>query len=138
MVYYSVTSYNSDMFLANIMSWWYSNGLKRRLKIIENQFISTADFFSIGLLATTLFAPFRQISVGDSSGPIAVQMRAFFDKLISRFVGFFVRFSMMIIGILILFLQGVFSSLVMIVWLAAPLAPVIGLVLCVIGVVPKW
>lgn len=138
MVYYNVTGYNSDMFLTNILSWWYSNGLKRRLKIIENQFISTSDFFSIGLLATTLFAPFRQISAGGSSGPIGVQMRALIDELISRCVGFFVRFFTILIGLFILFLQALFSCLVIVFWVAAPVMPVVGLILCVIGVVPKW
>jgi len=100
--------------------------------------IAVADFFSIGLLAKTLFSPFRQISAGNVSGPIGVQLRAFFDRLVSRFVGAFVRTSMIIIGTLALFLQSLLGFVTLIIWLIFPFLPVAGLILCVIGVVPKW
>lgn len=122
------------MFLTSILSWWYSNGLVSRSKLIKNRIISSIDFFSIDLLITTLFAPFRQISAGDDvAGPMGFQMRALFDKLISRFVGACVRSFMIIIGSIAILLQSIFGLIVLIFWLIVPLFPVIGLIMWVIG-----
>lgn len=137
MVYYSPSGYNSDMFLTSILSWWYSNGLVSRSKLIKGRIISLIDFFSIDLLITTLFAPFRQISAGDITGPMGVQMRALFDKLISRFVGACVRSFMIIIGSIAILLQSIFGLIVLAFWLIVPLFPVIGLIMWVIGFTTK-
>ena len=138
MVYYNVSSYNSDMFLVGILSWWYGNGWFARMQIIKRQLATSSDFFSIGLLATTIFAPYRQISAGKVSGPIAVQMHAFFDRLISRFVGAFVRTFMIIVGLVAMFLQIVLGFILIVIWPIVPLLFVVGLILMVIGWVPQW
>lgn len=135
MVYYNLTSYNSDMFLTNILSWWYTAGLVKCFDDMKYRLLVTADLFSIGLLFETLFAPFRQISAGGGgSGPIGVQVRALFDNLISRLVGFFVRFLMIIIGIIVLFLQIIASLVYLIFWVIFPFMPVAGLVLSIVGI----
>lgn len=138
MVYYNVSSYNSDMFLVGILSWWYGNGWLARINAIKKRLAASADFFSFGLLASTIFAPFRQISAGKVNGSIGDQMHAFFDRLISRFVGAFVRISMIIIGLSAMFFQIIFGILLIIIWPIIPLFFVIGLILMVIGWVPQW
>jgi hypothetical protein len=126
------------MFLVGILSWWYGNGWMSRVQIIKERLASSADFFSVGLLITTLFAPFRQISAGKVGGSISVQLRAFTDRLISRFVGAFVRIFMIIFGLVIMFFQAIFGILVIVIWPIIPLFIVIGLVMMVIGWVPQW
>ena len=96
------------------------------------------DFFSIGLLLSTLFAPFRQISAGQAQGSLDNQMHAFFDKLSSRFIGAFMRIFMIIIGLVVMALQIVYGFIVMIIWPIVPLVPVIGLIAMAIGWVPQW
>jgi len=108
MVYYSLSSYNSNMFLVGILSWWYGDGLMNRPKIIKQRLTSSADFFSIKLMFSTLFAPFRQISAGQVSGPLNYQIRAFFDRLISRFIGAFMRFLMILAGVLSIYFSSCF------------------------------
>ena len=120
-----------------ILSWWYGEGLMNRPKIIKQRLISSADFFSIDLMLSTLFSPFRQISAGQVSGPIDYQIRAFFDRLISRFVGAFMRLSMILAGSLSIIFQAVFGILTIIVWVLLPLAPVIGPIITIIGWVPR-
>lgn len=137
MVYYSLSSYNSNMFLVGILSWWYGEGLMGRPKIMKRRLISSADFFSINLMISTLFAPFRQISAGQVNGPIDYQIRAFFDRLISRFIGAFMRLSMIIAGILSIIFQAVFGFITIIVWVLLPVAPVIGLIITITGWVPR-
>jgi len=138
MVYYNVSSYNGGMFLVGILSWWYSNGWSSRIQIIKGQLSTSADFFSIGLLVSTIFAPYRQISAGSVTGSISDKFHAFFDRLISRFVGAFVRSFMIIVGIVAMFMQVVFGVIVIVVWPIVPLFIVIGLILMVIGWVPQW
>jgi len=138
MVYYNVSSYNSDMFLVGILSWWYGEGWLSRVHIMRERLAASADFFSIGILASTLFAPFRQISAGQVSGPIGVQLRAFFDRLISRIIGGFVRTFMIIFGLLAMFVQFILGIIVIIVWPIFPFLTVIGLIMTVIGWVPLW
>jgi len=105
---------------------------------MKNRLASSADFFSIGLLITTIFAPFRQISAGRVNGPIGVQVRAFFDKLVSRFIGALVRLFMIFVGLFALFFQAVFGIVMIIAWPILPLMVVAGLILAVTGWVPQW
>lgn len=137
MVYYSLSGYNSDMFLIDILSWWYGGGWLNRFRAIRNGFVSWADYFSIGLMVSTLFAPFRQISTETVvAGPIEVRVRAFFDKLLSRVIGAIVRTFMIVFGLTAMFLQILFGIFVLVFWLVIPLLPVIGLVMMLIGWTP--
>jgi hypothetical protein len=138
MVYYRANGYNIDMFLVGILSWWYGNGWAARIQTAKDRLASSADFFSVGLLITTVFAPFRQISAGKVSGSIGDQMRAFLDRTISRFVGAFVRIFMILFGLITMFFQILFGILVIIIWPVIPAFVVIGLIMMVIGWVPVW
>ncbi len=126
------------MFLMGILSWWYGDGWRQRLGMIGSRVARTSDYFSIGLLASTLFSPFRQISAGKVDGPIALQVRAFADRLISRFIGSIVRSFMMIFGVVVISLQAVCGVVILLFWAIIPLLPVIGLLAAVIGWVPEW
>lgn len=138
MVYYSLSRYNEDMFLVGILSWWYGDGWKQRLRLIKSRLARSSDYFSIGQLASTLFAPYRQISAGGVSGPIGVQLRASIDRLISRIVGMFVRLFVLIFGIIAIGLQAIIGTIILIFWMIIPIFPVIGLIVFVIGWLPKW
>lgn len=133
MVYYTVSRYNEDMFLVGILSWWYGDGWQQRLHMIGSRIARTSDFFSIGLLVSTLFAPFRQISAGRVDGPLGVQMRALFDRLISRLIGALVRSFMIIAGLFVISFQAVCGGIVLAFWAIIPIFPVIGILMTVIG-----
>lgn len=126
------------MFLVGILSWWYGDGWRQRLQIVKSRLAHSSDYFSIGQLASTLFAPYRQISAGSVAGPIGVQFRAFIDKLISRIVGMFVRLFVLIFGIIALSLQAILGIIILIFWMIIPIFPAIGLIVFVIGWVPLW
>jgi len=138
MVYYRANGYNIDMFLVGILSWWYKNGWIDQIQTMKDRLESSADFFSVGQLASTLFAPFRQISAEKVSGSIGDQMRALLDRTISRFVGAAVRIFMIIFGLTAMLLQIIFGILVIVIWPIIPLFVIIGLIMMIIGWVPKW
>lgn len=126
------------MFLVGILSWWYGDGWRERGSMIGDRIARTSDYFSIGLLLSTLFSPFRQISAGAVEGGLAVQFRALLDKLISRIIGAIVRTFMILFGFVTIVLQAVFGGIVLVVWMVVPLFPIVGLIMTVIGWVPTW
>ena len=126
------------MFLVGIISWWYGRGLQGQISRIRDRLTVTAGYFSIGQLLSTLFAPFRQISAGSVSGPVGAQLRAFFDKTISRVIGAIVRTFTILAGLIVMIFQSVVEVIVLLVWILLPLFPVVGLILFVIGWVPTW
>ncbi len=138
MVYYSLNGYNEDMFLVGMLSWWYGDGWRQRYGLMISRLTRISDYFSIGLLLTTLFAPYRQISAGSVNGSVGAQFRAFIDRLISRFVGLFVRLFMVIFGLIALVFQIIAGTIVLLFWLLIPIFPLIGLVLFAIGWAPSW
>jgi len=126
------------MFLVDILSWWYSGGFTDRAHMMKSRLDGLADFFSIGLLFTTLFAPYRQISVGSIGVSLSEQMHAFFDKLLSRIIGSIVRTFMIIAGLIVMFFQVIFGMTVLLFWLVIPMLPIVGLIMMSIGWVPTW
>ena len=103
------------------------------------RFSATLEFFSVGQLISTLFAPFRQISaVSATDGSLGSAFRAFIDKLISRIIGSIIRFFVIIFGLIAIAIQAVYEVVIMIAWWAVPLLPIAGAILLAIGWVPAW
>jgi hypothetical protein len=124
------------MFIVGILSWWYGAGWRQRFVILKERLANTLDYFSIDLLAKTLFSPFRQISAGKVNGPLGVKLQAFLDRLVSRMIGAMVRSTMIVVGVGAIVLHSVIGSIVVVFWVVVPLLPVIGIVLFVSGWIP--
>lgn len=121
------------MFVLAVFSWWYGAGWARLAKRVMQRTDNVLAFFSVGTLAKTLFAPFRQISAGQVQGSMDVQMRAFFDRLISRIVGAVVRSFMIIAGLFSALFAVLLGLLQMLAWPLVPLLPLAGLVAWMTG-----
>lgn len=119
------------MVIISLLSWWYSEGWLEQISLTKRSFIKLADKFSIGMLLKTLFAPFRQISVGEQAGKTASLTSVIADKLISRLVGSVMRLVMVFVGTLALIIYAIVSLLRLAGWPLLPLAPVLGLILMV-------
>lgn len=126
------------MLVVGILEWWYTAGWRRMIHDRLEGLHATADYFSIALLAKTLFAPFRQISADGVRGPLGVQVRAFVDKLISRCIGAIMRTIMIVLGVLAIILQVLSSIVGIILWAFIPLLPFIGAVVAFLGWAPQW
>ena len=124
------------MFVVGLLSWWYSEGWARRFKNLSEQIAKAYDYFSIDLLTKTLFSPFRQISAGGVSGPMSVRMRAFFDNLISRFIGAFMRIIMIVVGVLWIMIVSIIGFLRLVIWPFIPVLPMLGLMMVFTGWIP--
>ncbi|MBC7512363.1 hypothetical protein H7142_01730 [Candidatus Saccharibacteria bacterium] len=126
------------MIIVWALSWWYGAGWKARLLLTYERLLVTYDYFSIGLLAKTLFAPYRQISAGSVDGPIGLKLRAFADRQISRMIGAVVRSTLIVAGAVWLFVQVILGLLALGSWALVPIAPFVGFVLMLSGWVPSW
>ena len=124
------------MFIVGMFRWWYSDGWLQCVRSVQGTLLGVYDYFSIDLLLRTLFSPFRQISAGKVNGPLGVQLRAWFDQLISRTIGAFVRSVVIIIGSAALFLSVGWGLIRLIAWPLVPLLPVIGVLLAMSGWIP--
>lgn len=119
------------MVIISLLSWWYSEGWLEQISLTKRSFIKLADKFSIGMLLKTLFAPFRQISVGEQASKTASLASVIADKLISRLVGSVMRLVMVFVGTLALIIYAIISVFRLAGWPLLPLAPVLGLILMV-------
>lgn len=127
------------MFIAGLFQWWYGEGWLNRLKLVKTNLAKTADFFSIGILITTLFAPFKQISATSGvNDTIGEKFRAAFDKLFSRIIGAIVRSFMIMFGMVALFVNFVLGIISLALWPIVPVLPIVGLILSMSGWVPAW
>lgn len=121
------------MFLVGLLSWWYSGGLVKRWQLIKKRFESSTDFFSISLLLSTLFSPYKQISAEIATESFNQQIRAFFDKLLSRLIGATVRSCLIIIGLLVILSQFIFGIIAIVFWIFVPLMPILGIIMAMSG-----
>ena len=124
------------MFIVSMLTWWYTAGWRHRLTLLKRRLESTSDYFSIDLLAKTLFSPFRQISAGKVRGPIGVQLRALVDRLISRLIGGMVRSTIMLIGLVYIVVSMLVGAAMVLLWALVPLLPLVVVMLWVTGWMP--
>lgn len=122
------------MLLASFLSWWYGAGWRWNAARVGHRLHRASEFFSLALLLKTLFSPYRQISAGGVRGNLTVQWRAFLDRTVSRFVGFFVRSILLIIGTLSLLGLTIGWMLWLLLWPVVPLLPVVMVALAIMGV----
>jgi hypothetical protein len=121
------------MLFTDMLLWWYGPGWRAELRKVATRSMSILDAFSVGLLTRTLFSPFRQIDAGRVRGSIQVQFRAWFDRSFSRVFGFFVRSIVILTGLLAASFVAIGSLLIALAWLVAPLLPLFGLVVAILG-----
>lgn len=127
------------MFIVGMLSWWYSRGWIDQALLVKERIARTMDYFSIDLLAKTLFSPYRQIGAGRVDGPIGVKWRAFVDRSVSRVIGAIVRFMLILAGVVAITIHGMIGLILLAMWWIVPLLPVIGLLLFISGWVPySW
>ena len=121
------------MIVTDLLSWWYGAAWANVWQSVFSSARGVLDAFSVGLLARTLFAPFRQIDAGSARGSLSVQWRAWFDRTFSRFIGFGVRTVMIVSGCVSALFVVCFGLLWAVFWFFIPLLPIVGVFLLLSG-----
>jgi hypothetical protein len=102
-----------------MLRWWYVTGWLEAVHRIGTWVKGVERAFSLSLLAQTLFSPWRRIITAGGKG-IDAKMRAAMDNLVSRAVGFVIRFFV-ILGALVAMAVALIAGVVMaVLW---PLLP---------------
>jgi len=122
------------MLAFSMIQWWYTRGWKLSSAQLGSRFKNAADFFSLRLLVGNMFAPFRQISAGETTSSPSMWLSVFFDKLLSRVIGAVVRFLLLIIGIITIVIQAIGGILLVVLWPLIPFAIVGCVILTVMQV----
>ncbi len=111
------------MFWVDLLGWWYGAGLKDLGLKFSTLFSSTSDFFSINLLAKSLFQPYRQtLTVSNYKRTFGEKIT---DALVSRTVGFLVRFCLILAGSIILLLEVLAMGITYLLWPFVPILPLL-------------
>ena len=120
-----------------LVSWWYGSGWLDQVGLVRTRFARVTDRYSLGLLARTLFSPFKQLDAyGNGGNSLDAKLRGWLDLQISRMIGAMIRSCMLIFGLMAMLVEALIAVLRLIVWPLLPVMPVIGLILMMIGWVP--
>ena len=122
------------MAITNFFFWWYTSGWAFFSRRSIERCVHISEYFSIPDLLKTLFRPFRQISANERGKGLQGALYALLDQVISRFVGFLARTFIILAGLICFILSFSLTITAMIIWPLLPIAPIIGFVLSIMGV----
>lgn len=115
-----------------MLRWWYVSGWLQAARRIVTLSRMTSRAFSMPMLARTLFSPWRRI-VTLPGRSMDARLRAWFDNLISRFVGFGVRTIVLLMAVIAVGGTAVISTVLAIAWPILPIAFLYALARSIIG-----
>jgi hypothetical protein len=115
----------------HFIKWFFINGPKLFWQMINAVLIRTYDSFSIEYLFKTLFAPWKRDVLSGTNINFQQKIQMSLWNLVSRIVGFFVRFITIVIGILFVSILSMVLMFLYCFWFLIPLAIVVLLVLIV-------
>jgi hypothetical protein len=118
------------MFVLDLLSWWYGSGWAGVIGATQRRLQGLNEAFSAHILLRTLFAPWKRI-VTAPSGALDAKLQALGDNLVSRAVGFTVRFFVLLTAGLAFTALCIVGLAELIVW---PLLPLVAVGLIVKGV----
>ena len=102
-------------------SWWYGEGLVGFWQAIEVMTAKIYNYFSISLLAKTLFSPWKRDSYSVENASLDVRLRIMLDNLISRFVGFILRSVLILFGLAVTIIFFAFFLAIIAAWFLLPI-----------------
>lgn len=106
--------------LVNYLYWQFVESPKKLFRFIVQTHKYIYNWFSISYLLKTLFAPWRRDISYIANPSLSDYFKMFVDNALSRFLGFLVRFSTIVSGLVIMLAMSVVSLFLFIVWFFMP------------------
>lgn len=110
--------------------WWYGQGWILAAKSIGQALTGISRLFSVPILIRTLFAPWKRI-VTYPGASLDAKLRAYGDNVVSRAIGFVVRFLVLLTALVLWALVLMTGVACCILW---PFVPLGALVLLIRGI----
>lgn len=110
------------------IEWLYLDAPKSYFGYIGQIIFGLYEYFSIELLAKTLLAPYRHDTVDLRRLPIRFWAQAIGSNLVSRGIGFILRFFVISAGFLTIAVCGIASVLFLLLWYILPLLLIMSVV----------
>ncbi len=114
------------------ITWWYGQGWQSVAANMAKRCQATVTAFSIGSLLQTMFAPWRRI-VSYPGNSLSDHFHAWLDNLVSRIIGFMVRFFVLITAGVVLLVIAVYSLVEVVIW---PFMPLLAIASIIKGLLP--
>jgi hypothetical protein len=122
------------MIVLAFLSWWYGRGWKLMFESLKKRVQGIGNAFSVSLLLRTLFAPWRRI-ITPPGASLADKFRALGDNIVSRVIGFIVRFFVLIGALISIVFVGLLSLIQVVLWpFIIPAIPIL-IVIGIVGIV---
>ncbi len=115
------------MLIWGFIRWWYGLGWKRAWQSILTRIRGVGRVFSVRLLISTLFKPWKQITESATKDSMLAQkFQAFLSNLVSRIVGMMMRLATLLAAAIAIAIAALGGLALALAW---PLLPVLVLVL---------
>lgn len=111
-------------FLRDYVRWHYNDALIGYIRILKNFWWFLVSFFSISILLKSLFHPYKRMSESNSD-TLQNWIESKILNTLSRLIGFFVRLFIIVIGIVFISALIIGGVVFYVLWLVAPLLPLI-------------
>ncbi|MEI7522196.1 MAG: hypothetical protein WCJ86_01855 [Candidatus Saccharibacteria bacterium] len=112
--------------------WWYGTGYLDTIKRVSKWITATSQIFSIKILITTLFSPWKRI-VTESDGSLEMILKSIGDNAVSRAIGFFVRSTALFTSLILTSVTSVVGLVMIILWPLMPVGVAISLFMALFG-----
>lgn len=109
------------MLVLSFLSWWYGRGWKAVFDSFGPRLKTVSVNFSVAQLLRTLFQPWRRI-ISYPGASLQAKMQAKLDNLVSRAIGFTVRFFVLLAALFSVFVIAIFTLVEILIWPLLPLA----------------
>lgn len=112
---------NLALFFSDYFIWHYTRAFRDILYVWSNFFWFLTHFFSIPLLFRTLFSPFKRVTEEHDKPGLEDYFATIVVNVVTRVVGFFARFFIILFGLLALLVWCAVLVCLMVFWVLAPL-----------------
>ena len=107
--------------LSSYLYWQFVDSPKKLWHIIKQTHIYLFNTFSIGYLFRTLFAPWKRDISTVVNPSIGDYFQIWANNLISRIIGFIMRFITILAGFAIMLIVSIVSLAVLVIWILMPI-----------------
>lgn len=124
---------NNENMVTAFFGWWFSD-LPRKIYFISTSYIKKLlRFFSLGVLAKTLLSPWKRDIINTEGMPIQERLQVLAMNLISRLIGFVIRFVTILVGLILIIVVAIVCIIFFLTMILMPLFIILVFILSLYG-----